>query len=324
LARYECREIDVRDVTTQSAGTSPMQVGPLKTRLMFGSDQLGEYSTIPVAHIVEAKVDKQVVLSDSHIPSVANVRASLVLDAFVKEFLGMLHQRGEALAGRVVATGRGGAAEIADFLLLQVVNRLQPLIKHLVAEDQLHPEDLYRICLMAAGEFATFTSASKRVPDWPPYKHDDLRTSFAPVIGAIRESLSAVLEQTATAIPLQQKKYGISVAVVPDRSLLNTAKFVLAVNADVPAETIRTRFPAQVKIGSVEKIRELVNVALPGVALVALNVAPRQIPYHSGFAYFQLDRTSDTWAQLATSGGIAIHVAGEFPGLQMELWAIKE
>ncbi len=324
LTRRECREIEVRDVTSQSDGTSPMQVGPLKTRLLLASDQLGEYSRIPMAHVVEAKVDKQVVLQDSYIPSVCNVRASSVLDGFLKEFLGMLHQRGEALAGRVVATGRGGAAEIADFLLLQVVNRLQPLIKHLVAEEQQHPEDLYRICLMAAGELATFTHPSKRVPDWPPYKHDDLRASFAPVIGAIRESLSTVLEQTATSIPLQQKKFGISVAVVPDRNLLSTANFVLAVNADVPAETLRTRFPAQVKIGSVEKIRELVNVALPGVRLVALNVAPRQIPFHSGFAYFQLDRASEMWAQLSVSGGIAIHVAGEFPGLQMELWAIKE
>jgi type VI secretion system protein ImpJ len=87
---------------------------------------------------------------------------------------------------------------------------------------------------------------------------------------------------------------------------------------------LRTQFPAQIKIGSVEKIRELVNLSLPGIQAAPLPVAPRQIPYHSGCAYFQLDRSNELWAQLAGSGGIAIHVAGEFPGLQMELWAIKE
>jgi type VI secretion system protein ImpJ len=57
---------------------------------------------------------------------------------------------------------------------------------------------------------------------------------------------------------------------------------------------------------------------------MALPVAPRQIPYHSGFAYFQLNRNHELWTQLSQSGGIALHVAGEFPGLQMEFWAIKD
>lgn len=301
-----------------------MQIGSLKTRLLLDSPDQSEYVRIPVAHVVEAKVDKQVVLQEAFIPTVSNTNAAPVLDAFVNEFLGLLHQRGEALGGRVAATGRGGAAEIADFLLLQVVNRLQPLLKHLAAESNLHPEDFYRVCAMAAGEIATFTHPSKRAPDFPAYQHHDLRASFDPVIGAIRDSLSAVLEQTATPIPLKQKKYGISVAQVVDRNLLQAANFVLAVNADLPAEVIQSQFPAQIKIGTVEKIRELVNLQLPGIQLIVLPVAPRQIPYHSGFTYFQFDRKNEIWGQLATSGGIAVHVAGEFPGLQMELWAIKE
>ena len=37
----------------------------------------------------------------------------------------------------------------------------------------------------------------------------------------------------------------------------------------------------------------------------------------------ELDRNSDLWKQLDTSGGMAIHVAGEFPELTLELWAIR-
>jgi type VI secretion system protein ImpJ len=29
------------------------------------------------------------------------------------------------------------------------------------------------------------------------------------------------------------------------------------------------------------------------------------------------------WDQLKTSGGVALQVAGEFPGLTMEFWAIR-
>jgi type VI secretion system protein ImpJ len=113
------------------------------------------------------------------------------------------------------------------------------------------------------------------------------------------------------------------VAAVGDRTLFGTAVFVLAVRADMPAEELRKRFPAQLKIGPVEKIRDLVNLQLPGIGLQAMPVAPRQIPYHAGFVYFELDQANELWGQLKTSGGISLHVAGEFPSLKMELWAVR-
>jgi type VI secretion system protein ImpJ len=155
------------------------------------------------------------------------------------------------------------------------------------------------------------------------YRHDDLEHSFGPVIADLRQSLSAVLEQTAIPIPLQDRKYGIRVAQVADRSLLGAANFVLAVHAATSAEVLRRHLPNQIKIGPVESIRELVNSALPGIQLVPLPVAPRQIPYHAGATYFELDRSGRMWKQLQQSGGIAFHLAGDFPDMQMELWAIR-
>jgi type VI secretion system protein ImpJ len=79
----------------------------------------------------------------------------------------------------------------------------------------------------------------------------------------------------------------------------------------------------QLKLGPVEKIRDLVNLQLPGVPVLPLPVAPRQIPYHAGFVYFELDQSHDLWAQLKTSGGIAMHLPDDFPGLGLELWAVR-
>jgi type VI secretion system protein ImpJ len=78
-----------------------------------------------------------------------------------------------------------------------------------------------------------------------------------------------------------------------------------------------------VKIGPVERIRDLVNLQLPGIALQAMPVAPRQIPYHAGFNYFALEQVGDLWKQLEKSGALAMHIAGEFPGLEMQFWAIR-
>ena len=72
-----------------------------------------------------------------------------------------------------------------------------------------------------------------------------------------------------------------------------------------------------------ERIGDLVRQGLPGVPVVPVPVAPRQIPFHAGYAYFELDQTHELWEQLKESGGVAIYVPGEFPGLTMEFWAIR-
>ena len=62
---------------------------------------------------------------------------------------------------------------------------------------------------------------------------------------------------------------------------------------------------------------------LPGIMLSLLPVAPRQIPYHAGFCYFELDRGSEFWKYMETNRLLAMHIAGDFPGLQIELWGIR-
>jgi type VI secretion system protein ImpJ len=273
--------------------------------------------------VVECRSDKQVVLDGNFIPTVLHVREADRLATFLTELVGLVHQRGDALGGLVSATSRGGAAEIANFLMLQALNRYEPLLAHYAESGRLHPEELFRALVTIAGELATFTANLKRPMPFAPYRHDRLRESFEPVILALRASLTAIIEQRAIAIPVESKKFGIHVATVADPSLYGSAVFILAARADVPAEELRRRFPLQLKLGPVERIADLVNLQLPGVPVHALPVAPRQIPFHAGFAYFELDQSHDMWAQLKTSGGVALHVSGEFPGLALEFWAIR-
>jgi type VI secretion system protein ImpJ len=323
LVRHDIHELQARDATVGGGETVVLEVAALRTRFLLAADVTQAYACMPLAHLVECRTDKQVVLDDGFIPTVLHVQAATRLATFTTELLGLLHQRGEALGGRVSATGRGAAAEVADFLMLQAINRYEPLVAHFADSGALHPELLYRLCVSAAGELTTFTTISKRPPAFPGYRHERLRESFEPVIVSLRTSLGTILEQSAISIPLEAKKFGISVAIVADRSLYGSAVFILAARADLPAEELRRRFPAQLKIGPVEKIRELVTLQLPGVPVSPVPVAPRQIPFHAGFAYFELDQSTELWDQLKKSGGLAMHVAGDFPGLSMEFWAIR-
>ena len=323
LTRYVAEEIDIADNTLTSAPTAEVQVGRLRLVLLPESRATDAYATLAVAHVVERRVDNQVVLDRAFIPPMLAARGHAALATYVADIVGLLKQRGVALASRLSQPGRGGVAEIADFLMLQTINRFDPVFSHLAATSVLHPHALYTHCLMLAGDLCTFSRESKRPPAYPDYQHDDLQACFGPLMADLRQSLSMVLEQNAIPIGLQDRDYGVRVARIPDLELLRTATFVLAVNAQMPGDKLRQRFPAEVKIGPVERIRDLVNYHLPGIVLRAQPVAPRQLPYHAGFTYFELERGGDLWKQLQQSGGLAMHIAGEFPGLELEFWAIR-
>jgi type VI secretion system protein ImpJ len=321
--RYHALELSVADGHARKLSEAPIQIGRLNLRLVLESRAGNGFVGLGVARIVERRADGRVVLDPRYIPPTLQVSEQITLEGWLREVLGMLHQRGEALAARLAQPGRAGVGEIADFLLLQTVNRHEPLFDHARQLRPLHPERLYAMCLALAGELACFRD-KRRPPSFPVYAHHDLAGCFEPVLADIRQSLSMVMEQSAIPIELQDRKYGVRVAVIADAELRRSASFVLAVNAQMPGDAVRARFPTQVKIGPAEKIRDLVNLQLPGVTLRPMPVAPRQIPYHAGFNYFELEtRGNEMWKQLETSGGLAMHIAGEFPGLELELWAIR-
>lgn len=322
-ARFHAIDVDVADCHAANLRQAPLQIGRLNLRLMLERDANEGFSSLCVGRVLERRADGRVMLDANQLPPLLHTVDHPVADGFLREVIGLLHQRGETLAARLAQPGRAGVGEIADFLLLQVCNRYEPILAHARRSPALHAEQLYAQLLALAGDLSTFRE-TKRPSEIAVYKHEDPTASFASLMNDLRQSLSMVREQSAIPIELQERKYGIRVAIIADVELQRTASFVLAVNAQVSSEQLRARFPAQVKIGPAERIRDLVNLQLPGVGLHALPVAPRQIPFHAGFCYFELDtRGNDMWRQLETSGGLAMHIAGDFPGLELEFWAIR-
>jgi type VI secretion system protein ImpJ len=321
--RYRAAEVDVGDTNVTGERAAPIQIGRLNLRVMLARDALEGYATLGLCRIVERRADNKLVLDTSYVPPTLHAGGNEILASYVRELHGLLHQRGEALAARLAQPGRAGVGEIADFLLLEAINRSEPLFAQLRQTSVLHPKDLYFLGVGLAGELGTFRER-RRPANLPAYLHDDPARCFKPLMDDLRQSLSMVMEQTAIPIELQDRKYGIRVAIIPDVELQRSAQFVLAVASQMPGDALRARFPTQVKIGTVERIRDLVNLQLPGVTLRPLPVAPRQIPYHAGYNYFELEtRGNDMWKQLESSGGLAMHIAGDFPGLELEFWAVR-
>jgi type VI secretion system protein ImpJ len=323
MARHAIEQIDVLDTALPGERWAPVQIGRLRLRLLPSRRGTDGFVCLGVAHVLERRADGSVVLHRDYLAPALRLGALPQLQNIAQQVLGLLQQRGEVLAQRLAHPGRGGVAEIAELLNLQAINRHQPVFAHLAAQPALHPQHLYQAMISLAGDLATLDPPRRRVAEFPSYRQEDLRGSFAAVIDEVRRLLSLVLEQTAVPIELQVRAHGVRLAMIRDMNLLKSASFVLAASAQMPMETLRMRLPAQVKLGPAERIRDLVMLQLPGITLSALPVAPRQIPFHAGFAYFELERGGELWTQLEKSGALALHVGGDFPGLELECWAIK-
>lgn len=299
--------------------------GRLDLKLMFEEDsELKGFITMPVVRVTESRQDKTIILDKNFLPTFLHLEASPTLHGYLREIIGLLTHRADYLANRVSNAGQTGTAEVADFMLLQCLNRMEPLFKHLNDTPGLHPEEFYRLLLPLTGELASFAERGKRPQALAPYNHSAQAASFAQIMEMARYVLSMVLEQHAVMLPLQQRKNNIQLAPIHDKNLLGTATFVLVAQADMDQESLRSLLPKQIKIGTPENIRELVNTHLPGVKIRPMPVAPRQIPFHAGKSYFQLDFSSSQRAQFEASTGCALHVSGTYPGLLLQLWAIKE
>ena len=325
VVRYRMRTMDVFDYTGEASKAEPIEAAVLNFGIALGTEELGGYSALPLGCIREVTAEGAVVLESAFIPPALSVQGTPRLRAYLTDVIGLLRQRGEALAARFNQAGKvgSGSSAVADFLLLQLINRYEPRLRHLSALRMLHPERLFSELLGLMGELATFTTDAKRPLEMSAYTHDDLFGCFQPLMDQLGRHLSAVLEQTAISLPVEDRQFGIRVARITDRGLLKQARFVLAAKADVSTDVMREQLPLLIKVGTVETIRDLVNNQLAGIGLSNLPVAPREIPYHAGCVYFELDSSSEQWQQLRNSGGFAFHVAGELPNFQLELWAIR-
>ena len=323
LCRFRAVNEELRDHTNASDEPEPIQTGALNLSLVSARDATDAYTLLGVARVVELRADHQVVLDRGYIAPQTRIEATAQLSATALLLHGLIQQRARLLASRMGQLGHG-VSEMADFLMLQSLNRAEPVFRQHAGAPHVHPSEFHLACLQLAGDLSTFASESRHAPEFPLYRHVDLNATFAPVVDALRGMLSVVLERNALQIELADRGRGVRTGVFPDPELARTSTFVLAVNAQLPSEQVRQRFPSQSKLGPADRLRDLVNLQLPGVTMRLLPTAPRQLPFHAGFHYFELDRSADLWKQIERSGSLALHVAGDFPGLELELWAIRQ
>ena len=327
LARYAVFDTELRDTNSTGLGPEQVQLSDLRLRLLPEKELGNAWIGLAFARVKTIRSDGSIELDDTLVPPVSGYGASPLLTSWVTKIHDLARLRANALAQRLAGTEEttASAATVSDYLLLQILNRYEPLLQHLLHVPATSPADVYALLIGMAGELSTHLRTDTRRPlaSQTAYLHTAPYASLKPIVDDTHRLLNAVLVRSAQSIALKDLSHGMHDAVVDPADMRGFTALVLAVHAAMPPDVLQQQFLAQAKVGPSDKLPNLVGSHLPGIGLQALPVPPRQIPFNAGYIYYELTRSGPLWEEIARHGGIALHVAGEFPSLRMELWGVR-
>ena len=280
------------------------------------------FVSMPCARIVDV-TDKAIIYDERFAPPVLIVSAYPTIMGWLDRVIGWVETKLEELARFASDPRSGSGMQSVDYFILQMLNRQIPALQHMKGSKYVHPERLYVELLRLAGELATYSTKERRAREYPSYDHDNLDTTFAPVLADIQRFLSVDISR-AIRLEIVEKATNAFLATVTDRNLFRASTFVLEVAARRPLTDIQTQFPALFKVGPNTRMNEIVQAHLPGIALMHVPTPPAQIRAISSHVYFILDRMSPLWPEFSTASGIGMHFSGDWPGLELTLWVVKE
>jgi type VI secretion system protein ImpJ len=282
------------------------------------------YVGLSAARVVELS-DNTVILDEKHVPPVLFCAAHATISGWVDRVIGWLDSKLQQLSRYAADPSSGGGLQSSDFLLLQALNRFQPVLVHFSRSRYVHPERLYEELLRLAGELTTFGSSERELRDYGSYDHDDLEEVFEPVLADIQTYLSVQLDLRAIRLELiDRSDEGAFVHPIRDRNIFRTHSLILEVSANVSLSQIQNQVPNFFKVGPKDRMNEIVLHNLPGITLVHRPTPPPPIRVISDHVYFYLDRSSPLWPEFSNAPSLGIHFAGNWPGLELELWAVNE
>lgn len=327
-SRFVAVDADIpdRNMGITAEGTPQLitlQLGQLQSRLTFQSAVNSAESALPICFIQERTKNGHILLGDNFLPPMLDFRAIGWIESMTNELLGIVSQRLESMYRPDVQMSLGGLTELFELLLLQTLSEYKVKLSHLVHLPHVHPERLFYILLEMLGRLSFIPGGEqfwKR--DDLHYTHEQPHSGYLPLFAALRRALSLVIE--APAIALSFVDQGNGIYVCQNDKQLRIEKLVFAVSADMPSDKLRINFPAQTKLGPVDKIAKLIDLQLPGARLIPLVTPPRHIPYYPNSIYFEVDTTSDIYQEMMSDVAMVLSVVGQFSKLRFDVWGLRE
>lgn len=308
-ARYRGQMTMVRDAVRGGADPEEIEIATLNLRLFLPGDPTAGYLTLALARIDGLRADGGVAMQDGHLPPALCLRAVPWYASLVQELVTGLDRIAEA-HGKLVLGGAGRSIE--NLLILELANAARPRLAHLLAQNRVHPSDLFLELAGLAGRMATYGSSSRRLSDLPDYNHDDPQPAFAALTDTLRSLILSLrhVEPKSRALVVARHAQNIWKIRIDNPELLKSSRIVLRVGSDMSDEALRRIFVNQATVGAADAFDTLWKSRLPGIALKPLHSQPREIPYDGERLCLELDQKSEHWSQLLEAPGFVVGVSG--------------
>jgi type VI secretion system protein ImpJ len=201
LARYE--SFDGEAVPDEVTGDGAIPIPRLrpKVSLWAGQTPPQRFQELP---LIEINQQGETFLETAFIPPAVAVSAGSALAALCGAATSLVREKTFFLSDQL----RSAECKIGDAEVIETRSRIQSLAAGLpMAEATLqsgyaHPFTVYLALCHMAGNVARITF-SLIPPQFPPYRHEDPRASFLPVIQFIQQSVSDAVIEAWRAYPMQ-------------------------------------------------------------------------------------------------------------------------
>jgi type VI secretion system protein ImpJ len=293
-------------------------------QLLFDFESHADYLVCPVARLVRGQRGVFEVDAD-WVPPCLALSGHPRHEARVIRMADILQAKSIALAARrserIDDVAEFGVADVSLFWLLHCLNTHWPELRFLASHPYQPPERLYHVLARLAGALMTFSTRTT-LSEIPPYDHARQDEVFTKLETLIRELLDAVIPSRVVPIGLIRQGPTTWSGLIQEDRLVEGADYYLSVNAALPALELVERIAQLCKVGAPDDVVHIVNSALPGIALRAVQRVPAAIPVRLENQYFALDPKDPGFARMMAARACQIYLPAAIPDASLELYAV--
>jgi type VI secretion system protein ImpJ len=322
-ARRSYREfVKVTDLN----GTTETEIAAERqaVRLLFDFESHADDTVCAIARLTRG-TGGQFQVDHHYVPPCLTLVGHVLHVERVKRLADILQARSAALGARkserIDEVAEYGVADVSLFWLLHSIHTYWPQLRFFATHPSQPPERLYSTLAQLSSVLMTFSTASQ-LADIPPYDHARADEVFAKLEKLIRDLLDAIIPSRVVAIGLTRKSATTWTGQFLDERLRSGADYYLSVNAALPPFELVEQVPKLCKIGAPDDVEHIVNSALAGIPLKAVQRVPAAIPVRLDNHYFALDAKDPAHARMLASGTCQIYLPTTIPGTSLELYAV--
>jgi type VI secretion system protein ImpJ len=321
-SRYRREFAEVVD--QNGSGVEELSVERHALRLAFEFEVRDHDAACPVARLKRG-VHGRFQLDDTYVPPCLFLsahakhmdRVKRVADVLLAKAAVLATRRGE----RLEQVAEFGVADVSLFWLLHCIHTYWTRLAFLASHPRQSPEHLYAVLSELAGALMTF-SIGTTLTAIPMYRHAHQEEIFSELELLIRRLLDATVPSRVIPVGLAKRSATSWIGQFNDDRLLEKADYYLSVNASLPALQLLELIPRLCKVGAPDDVEHIVNSALTGIPLCAVQRVPAAIPVRLENQYFALDANDAAYARMLSARACQIYLPTAVPDASLELFAV--